>query len=88
MRHQATSNWEFLGFEQLSLVQIGFHKDQYTLSDFVVLVLCCVILVSTVLEMSRKGDLMKSMNNATDFATYLIALFEFLHEGKTDTFKG
>ena len=88
LRHQATSNWEFLSFEQLSLVQIGFHKDQYTLSDFVVLVLCCVILVSTVLEMSRKGDLMKSMNNATDFATYLIALFEFLHEGKTDTFKG
>ena len=31
---------------------------------------------------------MKSMNNATDFATHLIALFEFLHEGKTDTCKG
>ena len=25
---------------------------------------------------------MKSVNNTTDFATHLIALFEFLHEGK------
>ena len=31
---------------------------------------------------------MKSVNNTTDFATHLIALFEFLHEGKKDTVKG
>lgn len=76
----------------MSLVQIGFHKDQYTLSDFVVLVLCCVIWFqqyvknhenfSRLLKKSRKGDLMKSVNNTTDFATHLIALFELLHEGK------
>ena len=43
---------------------------------------------SRLLEKSRKGDLMKSMNNAKEFATHLIALFEFLHERKKDTFKG
>ena len=37
---------------------------------------------------SPEKETLKSMNNATDFATHLIALFEFLHEGKTDTFKG
>ena len=60
-------------------------------------VLCCVVSFwfqqyvknhenfSRLLKKSRKGDLVIMPQI---FGTHLIALFEFLHEGKTDTFKG